>query len=469
MSATTIRMPAPPDVYRDRRKRLAAAIDRPIVLFAGWARARTYAANVHPFLPGSSYRYFGGPPMQGAAWLIEPGADGEGGCTLCRGVATFDDTVWIGEGPTDGAIAGAAGIGVGALATPEGFDKLVGGRDASVICPECPVAMGWWGRLGLKDATESERTAIIDMRLYKDAHELVAMRRAAEIGVWAHQAALAATGDGRWEAELAGAMISIYVSAGAEPSFTPIVTVHGEILHRDGYPDRMRKGQLLLVDAGAMEPDGYCSDITRTWPVNGKLNGRQRAVYETVLRAQRAAIAACVPGRRFRDVHDLAARVICEGLVDAGVLKGRADDLVARRAHTLFFVHGLGHLLGLDVHDLEDFGDLAGYAPGRTRRPAFGDKFLRLDRDLAPGMVVTIEPGIYLIPALWGNREVVAPFADCVHRSVVDEMLAAGFGGIRIEDNIHVRPVASGGPENLTAALPTDADEVCARVGRPVS
>ena len=132
--------------------------------------------------------------------------------------------------------------------------------------------------------------------------------------------------------------------------------------------------------------------------------------------------------------------------------------------HTLFFTHGLGHLIGLDVHDMEDFGDQAGYAPGRTRRPGFGDKFLRLDRDLEPGMAVTIEPGLYFVPAVWQNDELLAPFDDVINKAAIDSLIKNQFGGIRIEETICVRSEAEGGPEVLTAALPTSADEVTALV-----
>jgi Xaa-Pro aminopeptidase len=167
-------------------------------------------------------------------------------------------------------------------------------------------------------------------------------------------------------------------------------------------------------------------------------------------------------------VHDLTAQTLCEGLVDAGLLKGSPMELLERRAHTLFMTHGVGHLIGLDVHDMEDFGDLAGYQSGRQRRPAFGDKFLRLDRDLELGMAVTVEPGIYFVPAVWRESELVEPLADCVNREAVDELLRANFGGIRIEDTVVVREAEVGSPENLTVELPTDADEIAQLAGTAV-
>jgi Xaa-Pro aminopeptidase len=227
------------------------------------------------------------------------------------------------------------------------------------------------------------------------------------------------------------------------------------VLHAIAYRNELQTSALLLIDAGAEEPGGYACDITRTVPVGGQWTPMQRQLYDTVLRAQHEAIAACRPGRRFRDIHDLAGRVICEGLVEAEMLRGDPAELAARYAHTLFFCHGLGHLIGLDVHDMEDFGDLAGYAPGRSRRPEFGNKFLRLDRDLAPGMTITIEPGIYLVPALWQRDDLVGPFADVVNRKAVDALLADCFGGIRIEETICVRE--SGPPEILNQGPPNEA------------
>jgi len=179
-------------------------------------------------------------------------------------------------------------------------------------------------------------------------------------------------------------------------------------------------------------------------------------LYDTVLRAERECVAACVPGRRYRDIHDLAGAILCEGLVDAGLLKGDPAQLSERRVHTLFMPHGVGHLIGLDVHDMEDFGDLAGYAQGRERRPEFGDKFLRLDRDLAPGMGLTIEPGIYIVAAIWEEQSLTKPFADYINFDVVKGLVDAQFGGIRLEDNI---VVTEDGYENLTN-VPKERKEI---------
>ncbi|UCE61141.1 MAG: aminopeptidase P family protein [Phycisphaerales bacterium] len=460
----TINMTASPEVYRKRRARLTARLRRPMVVCGGQARPRQYATNTYLFRAGSNYLYFGGPPIEGAAWLIEPQGDGEGGCTLFRPPAVFEEAVWVGEIPSDAALAAAAGIEQSNLASPDELASELAGREACFVGPPCLPSLEWAQSLKLHPANEDELLAIIELRLIKDEYELAALRTAADVIVQAHKDAMRAAAPGRTEAQVLAALLAGFTARGCGPAFTPGVTVHAEILHNAGYFNTLESGQLLVIDAGAEEPGGYATDVTRTSPVSGSFTPIQRHIYDTVLRANREAVATCVPGKRFRDIHDLAARVICEGLVEAELLRGDPDELTARLAHTLFFVHGLGHLMGLDVHDMEDFGDLAGYAPGRTRRPEFGNKFLRLDRDLQAGMVVTIEPGVYFIPALWQNDELVRPFADVVNRPAVDALLKDGFGGLRVEDDIHVRSAGAGGPEVLSAALPSDAEGVAALV-----
>ncbi len=462
---SSIAMTAPTVVYRQRRARLAASLKRPMVIFAGHAPARNYSANAHSFRAGSSYLYFGGPPVENAALLIEPGSDGDRGCTLLRPPAGPDDALWIGETLPDEAFATAAGLRSGGVVDSDQLKTLLAGRMAAFVTPPSADTLAGIARLGLQPANPDELLAIINLRLLKDEHELAAMRRSADVAIRAHRAAMAATRPGRREADVAAVFMAALVANECQPSFTPIVTIRGEVLHGQGYPNLMPNGALLLVDAGAEEPGGYASDITRTFPVSGTWTAIQRHLYETTLRAVDAATAACVPGRRYRDVHDLAAGVICEGLVQAELLRGTPSELVARRAHALFFPHGVGHLIGLDAHDMEDFGDLAGYAFGRTRRPEFGNKFLRLDRDLEPGMTVTIEPGIYFVPAIWASGELVRPLADVVNRAKVDGLLKDRFGGVRIEHTICVRDEKAGGPEVLSRDLPTSANDVAACVG----
>ncbi len=455
-------MACPAEAYVGRRSEIAKFIQEPLCLFAGDTQARNYDANYFPFRAGSTYRYFGGPPLAGAAILIEPGSDGWAGTWHFRPTWGVENAVWVGECVSDDAIASAGGFERGSVVSIEKLADRIGGREGTAIHPPNVATLDFVRNLGLSRPTPEILSAIVNMRLIKDEHELVAIRRAVDIGVEMHLAAGKACRAGASESNVAGAIHGAMISRGGRPAFSPIASVRGEILHSEGYPGRLADGQLLLVDAGAEERCGYASDMTRVFPVSGKFEKLQRDLYETVLRSQERAIDACVVGARFRDIHDLAATVLCEGLVDLGFLSGNVTDLVERRAHTLFFPHGLGHLIGLDVHDMEDFGDLAGYGDGRVRRKAFGDKYLRLDRDLRAGMTVTIEPGLYFIPPLWENDALVGPFRDCVNRTKVDALLEAGFGGIRIEDIVRV---CEAGPEVLSAGLPKSVADVEAIVG----
>lgn len=247
---------------------------------------------------------------------------------------------------------------------------------------------------------------------------------------------------------------------GLGTAYHSIVTVRGEILHNEGYDNILEEGQLLLLDGGAEAASGYATDVTRTWPVSGRFDGRQRAAYDAVLAAQVAAIDRCRAGVRYRDVHLAAGAVLTRFLVDEGLLRGDVDGLVERGAHALFFPHGIGHLLALDVHDMEIFGDRAGYGAGRRRSSQFGLSYLRLDRDLQPGMVVTVEPGFYVVPAILADNDLLTRFQGDLD---LDRALTwTGFGGIRIEDDVHV---TAGDPDVLTAGIPKDPAEIEALVG----
>ena len=200
--------------------------------------------------------------------------------------------------------------------------------------------------------------------------------------------------------------------------------------------------------------------------MQGRFSATQKALYAIVLQAEKDACAMVKPGVRYRDIHLAASLVLARGLVDEGILVGDPEGLVERGAHALLFPHGVGHLLGLDVHDMEDLGDRAGYAPGRTRSEQFGLGFLRLDRDLAPGMVVTVEPGIYFVPAILENEKIAGPF---VADGTLNKDALARFAdvrGIRIEDDVLCTPTE---PEVLTASIPKEVAAVEAAVGTAVS
>jgi Xaa-Pro aminopeptidase len=303
--------------------------------------------------------------------------------------------------------------------------------------------------------------AMIDLRLCHDDAAIAAIEKAVEGTTAAHIAGMKATKPGLYEHDIRAAMERELVARGMTCAYGSIVTVHGEVLHNTSYHHELGKSDLVLADLGG-EYEGWASDVTRTWPVKGKFSKTQRALYDIVLQAQLDAIAKVTPGTRYRDVHLAASRTLARGLVDEKILRGDPEGLVERGAHALFFPHGVGHLLGLDVHDMEDLGDRAGYAPGRTRSEQFGLGYLRLDRDLRPGMVVTIEPGLYMVEAILGHEGLCAQFdAD----GTLDRDAVARFSdvrGIRIEDDVLCTPTD---PRVLTAAIPKATQEVEALVG----
>ncbi len=236
--------------------------------------------------------------------------------------------------------------------------------------------------------------------------------------------------------------------------------MHGEVLHNRSYDNVLGYGDLVLADVGAETPEGWAGDVTRVWPANGRFSSTQRALYQVVLEAQLAAIDLVRPGVRYRLVHEAAARQIIAGLVDLGIMRGDVDSLLERGAHTMFFPHGVGHLLGVDVHDMEDLGDRAGYQRGRQRSERFGDCYLRLDRDLAPGMAVTIEPGFYQVPAILNDVELTGPFERNLDRHELARF--ADVRGIRIEDDVLVTDT---GHEVLTSTIPKELHDIETALG----
>jgi Xaa-Pro aminopeptidase len=252
------------------------------------------------------------------------------------------------------------------------------GADAAFPLAELPARAGKAATIAVQDAaTRQQQTQLLDrpiatwepegidcqlaevivqLRLCHDSGAVAEMRQAAAVSVAAHQAGMAATATASIEAEVRAAMESVIAAHNMTCAYGSIVTIHGEVLHNDRYHHPLRSGDLLLADVGAETASGWAADITRTWPVSGRFSATQRDLYDVVLAAHDACIAAVRPTVEYRDIHLLACQTIAEGLVDLGILRGAAEDLVEQDAHALFFPHGVGHLLGLDVHDMEDLG-----------------------------------------------------------------------------------------------------------------
>jgi Xaa-Pro aminopeptidase len=432
------------------------------LLPAGTIRSKNYPDNTYPFRAGSHFLYFVGVSIPDAALVF---ADSQ--VTLYAPSPDVSAALW--HGPSPGLDELGAELGLDVRPTAE---LAMRARDVAseiaTVSPNDDVTAMWLSDLlqkpvearqgarvvdGTADAALAD--ALIAVRLCHDEAGLAQLRQAAAVTARAHAAGMRATRPGLREADVMAAMIAAIFSSGMTLAYEPIVTVHGEVLHNQSYTNPIGASDLLLADVGAETPEGWAGDVTRTWPAGGRYSPTQRALYDVVLDAQRTAIAMVRPKTRYRAVHEAAARRIVEGLVHLGILRGDVDGLVERGAHALFFPHGVGHLLGLDVHDMEDLGDRAGYARGRTRPGRFGDRYLRLDRDLLPGMAVTIEPGFYNVPAILNDAELTESIGGDLDRGKLATF--ADVRGIRIEDDV---VVTDGEPEVLTAAIPKTAGEI---------
>lgn len=453
--------------FSRRRKALAQELgDTTALLFSGGMQSRNYAANMLPFRVHSHFLYLTGLSMADAA----VGVSAEG-TTLYVETPPADDALWHGAQPSPSEIAAAAGIAevrplsdldrhkgkgarVGSLPVADLATRL---RQARLL--DRPWAEDPYAPLEGADARVAD--AMIGLRLIHDEAAVQGLRKAAEGTAAAHLAGMGITRVGGTEHEVRGAMEGAILSHGMVTAYPPIISTRGEVLHNMVHPYPLADGDMILADVGS-EFEGWCGDVTRTWPVNGKFSPTQRTMYDLVLESQKQSIAMVKPGVRYRDIHLHGAKVITQGLVDEGILKGDVDNLVERGAHALFFPHGMGHIIGLDVHDMEDLGDRAGYGPGRERAKQFGLGHLRLDRDLEAGMMVTIEPGYYRIPALLADQKVAGPFlADGSLQPVALEKFN-DVRGIRIEDDVLC---TEGDPEILSAAIPKEVADVEAAVG----
>ncbi len=437
-----------PSTYAARREALRAAVPNGAILIMGNEdSARNYVDNVYPFRQDSHFLYYGGVSHPGLALLIEP----DGGAVLFGTPDQRDDVIWYGPHATlaDHAVAADAAehADIGGLAGK--ISALRGaGVDVHYLPPYRAQRRFALARLlGVDPREVGAQTsvalvrAVVAQRSVKEECEIDEIEDALAVTAGMYAATLRATAAGRSEAEIAAVHIAEAISAGCGQAFSPIVTVHGEVLHNVTYDNTLSEGDLLLVDSGAEAPSGYASDITRSMPVSGRFTTRQREIYEVVLAANQAAINAAAPGVSNRDLHLLAALTVASGLKDLGLMQGDVNAAVEAGAHALFFVHGLGHMMGLDVHDMEDLGDVVGYEQGEERSSQFGLAYLRLARPLESGFVITIEPGIYFIPALIDRWQADGLHRDFIRYDRVEDY--RWFGGIRIEDDVLITGTGS--------------------------
>jgi len=307
-----------------------------------------------------------------------------------------------------------------------------------------------------KYSSEALIKAAVDLRSKKIKQEIEQIEEALDITYEMHTTAMRMAVPGRYEQEIAGTIEGIALSYGADIAFPVILTVNGQILHNHYHGNKLQKGQLMVNDSGAESVMHYAGDITRTIPVGGRFSQKQREIYEIVLNAQLKAIEFTSPGRKNKDVHIKAVQTIASGLKELGIMKGDIKEAVKAGAHALFMPHGLGHMMGLDVHDMEGLGENhVGYDEKTKRSGQFGLAYLRFAKKLEPGFVLTIEPGIYFIPALIDKWFKEKKFMDYIDYKKVGQY--RDFGGIRIEDDILV---TDKGHRLLGKPIPKTVEEV---------
>lgn len=430
-------------VYRERRAILQQRLKSGLVLFAGNNESpMNYPDNGYAFRQDSTFLYYFGIDIPGLAVVIDLD---EGTETLFGDDLTIDQIIWMGKHPSIAEQAQRAGVENSAPFA--GLEKaLRAARSAGRHIHYTPVYrhdnllmleryFDQTAEIINQNVSVSLIKAITDQRAVKTAAEVKEIEKALDISYEMHTTAMRETKPGMYEREIVGRINGIAESHGGRTSYPVIFTVHGETLHNHYYGNQMVDGDIALNDSGAEAPSHYASDITRTFPVNGKFTARQKAMYDIVLHSEVEAIKMLKPGVKFKDVHLYSVKLLVEGLKEHGLMKGNSDDAVQSGAYGLFMQCGVGHMMGLDVHDMEDFGEqYVGYGDGTERSTQFGLCYLRLARALEPGFVVTVEPGLYFIPDLIDQWRADKKCLDFINYDEVEKF--RNFRGIRIEDDI---------------------------------
>ena len=433
------------DVYIERRKKLMQELDGGIALFLGNVDAAfNYPANQYHFRQDSHFLYFFAIDRAGFAGVLDIDNGKE---WIFGNDFDLDDIIWMGPQPTVKEQALQVGVeNTGTLKDLYSFvhKALKAGRKVHFLPPyrgETIITLS--ELLDVKPSQVKEKSsvelikAVVKLKEIKDKYEIEEIEKAVDIAYLMHTTAMKMAKPGIKEQEIAGTIEGISLALGGPVSFPIILSMNGQTLHNHYHGNILEEGRMMVCDAGAETQEHYSSDLTRTTPVGGKFNSRQKEIYEIVLAANTQAIKAVEPGKMYRDVHFLAARVIVEGLKSAGLMKGDVESAVAAGAHTLFMPHGLGHMMGLDVHDMEGLGeDYVGYNETVKRASEFGTAYLRLAKTLKSGFVLTVEPGIYFIPALIDQFRAEKRFTDFVNYDKLETY--KDFGGIRIEDDVLV-------------------------------
>ena len=431
--------------YIERRNELKKLVGNGIIVIFGNNEAPcNYPANAYyPFRQDSTFLYYFGQQRDGLVGVIDIDNDRE---TLIGNDIDIEDIVWYGS--VDSVADLAAQVGIANSAPMSQLKIIVNGalRDKRTVHFLPPyrhdIKIQIFDLLGIHPSQQKEAAsltlikAVVKMRSRKTAEEIDELERAAEIGYQMHTTAMKIARPGLTEKYVGGQVDGIAHSLGAHESFATIFSQHGEIMHGNPSMAVLEAGRLALCDAGAETINNYCSDNTRTFPVSGKFTQRQRDIYTIVEECHDHALAISRPGVKYMDVHFSVCRLMTERLKELGLMHGDTDEAVRAGAHAMFLPHGLGHMMGMDVHDMEGLGQIyVGFdEETRPNLEQFGTNCLRMGRRLEEGFVVTDEPGIYFIPALIDDWRASGHCKEFLNFDMLETY--KDFGGIRIEDDL---------------------------------
>ena len=433
------------ETYVSRRAELKKLVKSGIIiLFGNNDSPANYPNNAYsPFRQDSSFLYYFGQKRDGLVGIIDIDNDME---TLIGDDISVEDIVWYGS--VDSVHDMAQQVGVANTAPMKTLkticnDALRQKRKVHFLPPyRFDIKLQVFDLLGIHPNQQKESAsmdlikAVVKMRSAKEPQEIEELERAAVIGYKMHTTAMRMCKPGAIEQNIAGYLKGIAHGYGAMESFATILSQHGEIMHGAPSMNPLEDGRLLLVDAGAETINNYCSDNTRTMPVNGKFTQRQLEIYSIVEECHDYALKAARPGVKYWDVHFGVCRLMTDRLKELGLMKGDTDEAVTAGAHAMFLCHGLGHMMGMDVHDMENFDQInVGFdEETRPNLEQFGTNCLRMGRRLEEGFVVTDEPGIYFIPALIDDWRSKGLHKDFINYDMLETY--KDFGGIRIEDDL---------------------------------
>ncbi len=450
--------------YIQRREQLAQDVNEGIIILLGNNEApMNYKDNTYPYRQDSTFLYFFGLSKAGLAATIDCESNES---VLYGDDPTIDEIVWT--GPQKSIDEHGEMIGVKMTRSFQSIYDIIKQaidrkrtihflnpyRDDQVILLADLLSISI--DAAKKSFSLSLIKGIVNQRLLKSDEEIMEIEKGVNISGEMHLAAMKMAKPGMKEQDVASKLLEVATSYGGYYSFPPIVTINGETLHNHYHGNTLKKGDLLLVDSGAETDMGYAGDLTRTFPIGQKFTDIQKDFYQIVLNAHQTAVEALKPGIEFRDVHLIASKKLSEGLKDLNLLKGKVDEIVETGAYAMFFQCGLGHLMGLDVHDMENLGEQnVGYTPDMIKSTQFGLKSLRLSRKLETGMVLTVEPGIYIIPSLIDLWKADKKYEEFINYSELEKFRS--FGGIRIEEDF---VITEGGSKLLGNEIPKTIADV---------